>query len=292
MKRTLTLLAILAAIGPAWGQAVVSSNIVGYNKLKIENTTGYLMIAPQFVPVGATAADYPIDIQDVFVDSTFPDPVLDASGEDIEWGAKLMLWNGVGYDTYCWTGKTGEEFFENPAWDDKWTGNFGEYLANNVTIAPGQGVFLWVKDGTAGTTATVAGEVINDASMSVALASGSTGYNMIANPYPKAVAVNDLMTVTGLTGVDWTFETEAGDSLMIWSPEEQAYSVELLYAGDSDPDGMMEGFGAEPGTWFDMGNFKTAEDVIPVGGAFWVKTSGTGTLTFKYHLNRKQGTRT
>ena len=124
---------------------------------------------------------------------------------------------------------------------------------------------------------TISGEVPTTANQ-IAL---SSGYNMIANPYPKAVAVNDLMTVTGLTGVDWTFETEAGDSLMIWSPEEQAYSVELLYTGDSDPDGMMEGFGAVPGTWFDMGNFKTAEDVIPVGGAFWIKTSGAGTLTFK-----------
>ena len=102
------------------------------------------MIAPQFVPVGASAADYPIDIQDVFVDSTFPDPVLDASGEEIEWGAKLMLWNGVGYDTYCWTGKTGEEFFENPAWDDKWTKNFGESLADDISVGIGEGFFLWM----------------------------------------------------------------------------------------------------------------------------------------------------
>ena len=198
---------------------VVSSNIVGYNKLTIQNTTGYLMIAPQFVPVGAAAADYPVDIQDVFVSSTFPDPVLDASGEDIEWGAKLMLWNGVGYDTYCWTGKTGEDFFENPAWDDKWTGNFGEYLAKDVTIAPGQGVFLWVKDGSAGTTATVAGEVINEESMSVSLAAGSTGYNMIANPFPESISIQDI-AFSGLADpvLDASGEDiEWGAKLMLWN---------------------------------------------------------------------------
>ena len=33
MKKTLTLLAIMAAIGPAWGADVISSNVVGYNKI-------------------------------------------------------------------------------------------------------------------------------------------------------------------------------------------------------------------------------------------------------------------
>ena len=44
MKKTLTLLAILAAIGPAWGADVVSSNIVGYNKVTL--TKGYNMLSP------------------------------------------------------------------------------------------------------------------------------------------------------------------------------------------------------------------------------------------------------
>ena len=33
---------------------------------------------------------------------------------------------------------------------------------------------------------------------------------------------------------------------------------------------------------FDMdGTFATAETEIPAGGAFWILSSGTGTLTFK-----------
>lgn len=52
--------------------------------------------------------------------------------------------NGVGYDTYCWTGKTGEEFFEDPTWDDKWTKNFGESLANDISVGIGEGFFLWM----------------------------------------------------------------------------------------------------------------------------------------------------
>ena len=113
----------------------------------------------------------------------------------------------------------------------------------------------------------------------------STGYTMVGSSF-QAVGGNNIVGIQtvqgkGLTGVDWTFETEAGDTLLLWNPEEQAYSTELNYTGDSDPDGLMDAFGATPGTWFDMGNFKTADNVIPVGGAFWIKSSGSGTLTFK-----------
>ena len=55
MKKTLTLLAILAAIGPAWGADVVSSNIVGYEKVSL--TKGYSMIGVQFVQVGGGSQD-------------------------------------------------------------------------------------------------------------------------------------------------------------------------------------------------------------------------------------------
>ena len=43
MKKTLTLLAILAAIGPAWAADVVSSNVVGYQKLTVKKGLNLLI---------------------------------------------------------------------------------------------------------------------------------------------------------------------------------------------------------------------------------------------------------
>jgi hypothetical protein len=83
-----------------------------------------------------------------------------------------------------------------------------------------------------------------------------------------------------LTGLDWTFATLDGDMLMIWDPIAQGYLTELNYTGDVvTPE--MEGMGIEAGKWFDMNTFANAETEIPAGGAFWIKSSGNGTLTFK-----------
>lgn len=174
------------------------------------------MIAPQFVNVGGNAER---DIQDLFTQSTLPDPQLDESGENVLWGAKLMIWNGVGYDNYCWTGKTGMDFFEDPEWDDKWTGNEGEYIAEDVVLSPGQGAFLWVADGSAGTSVTLCGEVLSNATQSVTIETGSTGYNMIANPFPEEVDIQDI-SFTGLSDpqLDETGENVLwGAKLMIWN---------------------------------------------------------------------------
>lgn len=112
----------------------------------------------------------------------------------------------------------------------------------------------------------------------------SHGYTMIGTSF-QAVGVENTISVqdikaSGLTGVDWTFLTEAGDTLMIWDPSTQMYLTTLFYAGDEENDDMLA-MGAEAGTWFDMDNFCTAETEIPAGGAFWILSSGTGTLTFK-----------
>ena len=59
------------------------------------------------------------------------------------------------------------------------------------------------------------------------------------------------------------------------------YTATLYYAGDVQTD-EMTGMGGEAGTWFDLGgSFSTATTEIPAGGAFWILSSGTGTLTFK-----------
>ena len=154
---------------------------------------------------------------------------------------------------------------------------------DTVTFAPADftlenGDAFWILSSADDAKVTIAGEVPTTAN-SVTIVSG---FNMIANPYPKAVKINDLFTVTGLTGLDWSFATTAGDTLQIWDPSSQMYLTTLYYAGDAyDEGGVMEAFGATPGSWFDTVTFAPAETEIPAGGAFWILSSGSGTLTFK-----------
>ena len=95
----------------------------------------------------------------------------------------------------------------------------------------------------------------------------------------NTISVQDIKA-SGLTGLDWTFATEEGDTMQIWDASSQMYVTMLNYTGDVvTPE--MEGMGIEAGKWFDMNTFANAETEIPAGGAFWILSSGTGTLTFK-----------
>ena len=109
---------------------------------------------------------------------------------------------------------------------------------------------------------------------------------MIGTSFQNIGADNSLnvqeIKASGLTGLDWSFATTAGDTLQIWDANSQMYQTTFYYAGDAyDEGGVMETFGATPGSWFDTVTFAPAETEIPAGGAFWILSSGSGTLTFK-----------
>ena len=127
MKKTLTLLAIMAAIGPAWAADVVSSNVVGYNRVTL--ASGYSLLGSQFLLVGGQTADMSQLMSSVSL-----------TGMDVDSGtfnSELMLWNGVGYDTYGWSGNVGD-----PDYDNKWLDE-GTWAPASATLEVGQG--CWIK---------------------------------------------------------------------------------------------------------------------------------------------------
>ncbi len=273
MKKTALLAVALATClgyAPAQAADVVSSNIVGYQRVTLAK--GFNMIGTAFQDVGKANT---LGIQNV-----------KASGlTGLDWtfattdGDTMLVWDPVQQmytKTLYYTGDSDPDeimttFGAQPGtWFD--TENFK--TAEDIVA---NGDAFWILSSVEESTITIAGEVPTTAGAITI----STGFNMIANPYPKAVKVNDLFTCTGLTGLDWTFATTEGDTLMIWNPATQMYETTLYYAGDSDPDGIMDTFGAVPGTWFDTEHFQTAQTEIPVGGSFWILSSGPGTLTFK-----------
>ena len=246
---------------------MVSSNIVGYSKLELAN--GYTMVGVPFQQVGTENA---ASVQ-----------YLKASGiAGFDWdafdgGDKLMIWDPTqqGYPTtLIYTGDTQTSTMVDmgvPAgvWFDMDT-----FAPADMELANGSAV--WIVGSTAPGTVTLSGEVPTNAAPVQLVA----GFNMVANPYPKATDVNDLFTVSGLTGFNWdTFES-GGDTLLIWDPAQQGYPTEFIYTGDTQTEAMV-GMGIPAGVWFDMATFAPAVQEIPVGGAFWIVSENGGTLTFK-----------
>lgn len=222
--------------------------------------------------------------QAIGVDNTISVQDIQASGlNGLDWdsfvpGDTLMIWDASsqGYMTTLYY--AGDEQTDSMTAmggeAGTWFDMDGTFATADITLENGDA--FWIISSTDGAKATVKGEVPTTAN-GITIVSG---FNMIANPYPKAVKINDLFTVTGLNGLDWDSFVPA-DTLMIWDPVSQGYMTTLYYAGDEQTDSMT-GMGGEAGTWFDMdGTFATAETEIPAGGAFWILSSGTGTLTFK-----------
>ncbi|MBQ2281435.1 MAG: hypothetical protein II332_01540, partial [Kiritimatiellae bacterium] len=148
----------------------------------------------------------------------------------------------------------------------------------NSDLTLRNGDAFWIDSSTVNAQAIITGEVPTTANTITII----PGFNMVANPYPKAVKVNDLFSISGLKGLDWGIFEELGDTLEIWDPVDQVYSTTLYYAGDEyDEYGMMEARGATPGSWIDMATLGNSDIEIPAGGAFWVNSKVTATLTFK-----------
>ena len=133
--------------GPAWGAEVVSSNIVGYNKVTLNYE--FSMLGANFTTVGA--ANGKTKISQIIPDANVTG--IDWAG-DWDWGASLQIWNGSDYvgGVYYWTGEVpvaaqeevkeelelDEDFVYNNIWVDS------DMKPANVQIPIGTG--FWIQD--------------------------------------------------------------------------------------------------------------------------------------------------
>ena len=123
-----------AFAAPAQAAEVVSSNIVGYQKLDLRN--GFTIVGNQFLNVGADTKD----IQELVA----PDTDMVGLDENLNFQTELRVWSGTGYDIYGWDSEGDPQF---PGSDHKWVN--GDLEVVNVTIPMGQG--FWIKSTKAGT---------------------------------------------------------------------------------------------------------------------------------------------
>ncbi len=165
MKKTLIAIALAAAVVPAWGEAVVSSNIVGYEKLTL--TAGkFVMGATQFQKVDGESGT----LSDLF------------SADDIPYGTEMRFLNASGaYEVYKYLEEAYDEDLDDfvPGWADG-----QEYLVADP-VDPGTG--FWIKAPEAYDLAQ-AGQVPTNETITVTLTPNM--FEMVSNPFPEGFNPN------------------------------------------------------------------------------------------------------
>ena len=168
MKKTALLAVALAAClgyAPARAADVVSSNIVGYEKLNL-TAEKFAMCATQFELVGGGSGT----LSDLF------------SATDIPYGTEIRFLNERGaYDVYKYL----EEAYDEDADDfvPGWADGFENLVSTPVDVGTG----YWVK-APENYDLTQAGQVANDATITLTLTPGM--FQMISNPYPDGFNPN------------------------------------------------------------------------------------------------------
>ena len=251
MKKTLTLLAILAAIGPAWGAEVVSSNIVGYQRLDIP-ANGYALLANPFVEVGTGSTD-PVGyaINDMFADDT----ENSTAGNSATLGDQIQVWDAAtqGYNTYFFSARAGK------AWADVSTPR----VASDVAFEFGDG-YWYLNRAEDAYTLTVSGEV---STKEVEVTLAASGYTLVCNPFPVDLPLNSENIDWATAGSTAGNSATLGDQIQLWDIDTQGYDTYF--------------FSARAGNaWADVSSPRVATtESIPAGQGFWYLNRGTEPIT-------------
>ena len=279
-------------IAPARAADVVSSNIVGYNKVTLNHELSIL--GANFKTVGAVNGETKIS-------QIVPD--ANVTGIDWKgswgWGASLLVWNGANYvgGMYYWTGEVPqaaqEEIKEELELDD-------DFVYNNIWVdgdmKPADpemtvGNAFWIQDAaqpdkaTKGTI-TTSGEVCTE---DVAPAHPLyTGLTMVANTYPVTANISDVIP-SNLSGIDWKGSWGWGASLLMWNGSD--YVGGMYYWTGEVPQAAQEEIKEEleldedvvyNNIWVD-GDMMPANIQIPIGTGFWIQdnnATGESKITF------------
>ena len=268
-------------IAPAWGAEVVSSDIVGYNKVKLSSRL--TMTGAQFQEVGSATGE--IDINSIRPDAFTTG--VDWDSDDYDFGASMLVWDGRGYsDEFFWTGEVpaeiqaafkedlelDEDFVYNNIWVD------GDLVPVDVVFPAGQA--FWIQDAartaSSKTDLTISGEVPNVSVQKTFKA--TTRLTMLSNPYPVGFNLNELV-LTDVAGVDWESDDyDFGASILIW--DGRGYSQEYYWTGVV-PAEIQQAFKEDleldesvvyNNIWVD-GDLVPVDVTIPIGGAFWLQNT-------------------
>ena len=215
------------------------------------------MIGNQFRLVGGTAKDL-VTVGEL--DSSM-------SGFDGEGTFKttMRVWTGNGYTIYGWSGGSGTEYLEDATMDNKWLNEDLE-LVDDVADA---GFGFWIEAGETGTI-TISGEVPSESSIETPLVAG---FNLLANPYPGAVAIPNFgqldSSFAGFDG-EGTFAT----TMRVWTGN--GYTI-YGWSGTSGSEYLEDS--TMDNKWLNE-DLELVEETIPFGTAVWIEAPASGKITF------------
>ena len=251
----------ITLLAPAWAAEVVSSNIVGYNKVTLQK--GLNLVGSQFLNIGAGVQD----IQDISAANTLPG-ISDAG----VFQTTLRVWTGNGYTTYGWSdADDGDVEVDGETWPEsnsKWL-NYGMSEIVERDMPTGEG--FWIKTDEAATI-TFAGEVPEGDSQEVEVVSG---LNLISNPFPAMLNIQKIQS-DDLAGI-----SDAGafqSTIRVWTGNGYTtYGWSDADDGDVEVDG--ETWPESNSKWLNYGMSEIVDVNIPIGAGFWLQTNGKATLT-------------
>ena len=219
---------------------MVSSNIVGYQKVNIQS--GFNFVAPQFTTIGDTA----IDLQSIRLD------VADADATGAE-NIQVLDADGNPVATYYWFPA---DWFggEKSGWVDSETGGLAE-----VDLENGMSVLV---EGVDDSTLTVYGEVPDGDAASTAVA----GFNFVGNSSPATINIQDLK-------IDVADEdATGGDNIQILDADFNPIATYYWFPADW--------FGGEKSGWVDSETGGLADiDLAPGQGVLFESVDAGTTLT-------------
>ena len=244
---------------PAWGAEVVSSNIVGYEKVTLN--PGFNMIGVQFVTVGDQSA------QDLST-ATQLDSTMEGFDEDGNYATYIKVYEGGGnYTTYGWSGTSGEAYMEDATLNNKWlTSDYEEPEGETMD----KGDAAWIIAGSSGTM-TVAGEVPSANTIEKSVAAG---FNMVANPYPGTVTVADFGILdSSFAGFDEDGEYKNYLKVYVGGGNYKTFG----WSGTSGTDYLEDP--TLDNKWLNS-DYEKTDDTVDFGHGVWLITEKSGTITF------------
>ena len=257
MKKQLLFALVACAASCAWAAEVYSENVVGYTKVTVQ--PGFNLLGSSFVQVGSGEA---LDISDAVKVSG-----LNGLDEGLEkFVTTLKVWTGTSYDAYGYVNAEEAAAWEWPEAADKW---LLEDMTDIATVPVPAGNGFWVKAAQTGTI-TLIGQVPAAAETSINV---TPGFSLISCPYAKDINIQDIK-VNGLNGLDEALE--------------KFVTIIKVWTGTSyDTYGYVNAEEAAAWEWPEAADKWLLEDMtdiadvtIPAGAGFWIKTSGTGSVTF------------
>ena len=236
------------AAASAWAAEVVSSNVVGYQKLSIP-AGGYALLANPFTQVGSDGETFAIN--DMFAD----DAANSTAGNTSGLGDTIEVWDPTiqGYSALY--------FFSSRA-GSKWAAGSTPRVATSDAIEAGNG--YWYRNrGSTTYTLTVSGEVATT-EVEVTLA---PGYTLGCNPFPADLPLNSDSIDWANAGATAGNTSGLGDTIEVWDPEIQGYSSLYFFSSRA---GNKWAAGASPRV--------ATTDSIPAGAGFWYRNRGSSDI--------------